>query len=74
MTDDDHDKLTRIDVTVQNIEKSVGQLTVFMGAAPCSANTRRLDKIEQNMTWTVRTLIATVIGIIGFAVKKMTGF
>ena len=74
MNQDDHDKITQIGVDVEYIKGSVDKLTLFMGAAPCSANTRRLDKIEQKVTWTVRTLIATVIGIIGFAIKKMTGF
>lgn len=71
MNQDDHDKLTRIDVTVQNIEKSVDKLTLFMGAAPCSQNSQRLTKIENTLTWTIRAFVLAVAGFIG---KKLTGF
>lgn len=74
MNQDDHDKITKIGVDVEYIKGSVDKLTLFMGAAPCSANTRRLDKIEQNLTWTIRALITSVIGVFAFVVKKMTGF
>lgn len=71
MTDEDHDKITSMSVDVQYIKKSVDNLTLFMGAAPCSQNSQRLTKIENTLTWTVRAFILAVVGFIG---KKLTGF
>lgn len=69
MNQDDHDKLTRIDVTVQNIEKNVDKLTIFMGAAPCTENSNKIKRMDDNMTWGVRAVILSWFGTISsFAV------
>lgn len=74
MTDDDHDKLTRIDVTVQNIERSVDKLTLFMGSAPCTENSNKIKRIDDHLTWGVRAVVLSWLGTISSAAMAVYMF